>query len=122
MDKKIPLIKKSDAVIIVAVFAIALLSLILLKGNSTGSTAVITYNDTVKTIDLKTQQDTVFTVGDTVIEVKNHEIFFKESSCHDKLCIGFGHLPKEGSFAACIPCRVTIEIKDDKKDIDAFAY
>ena len=84
---------------------------------STGGlhTAVIKVGgSTVRTIDLSTATDEEFTVesggGYNLICVKNGEIFVKEASCPDKICVEHGSLRSEYLPIICLPNRLEIDL------------
>lgn len=48
--------------------------------------------------------------GDSVIEVQNGRVRFKNSPCTSKRCVLSGWLQHNGEFAACLPNRVSIAL------------
>jgi hypothetical protein len=62
-------------------------------------------------------------LGESVIEVKNHQIRFLTSPCQGKHCIHAGWLKTQGDFAACLPNRISIELHHTQTtDFDAISY
>ncbi|MFV2060466.1 MAG: NusG domain II-containing protein [Gammaproteobacteria bacterium] len=61
-------------------------------------------------------------IGDTRIQVKDHQIRFLNSPCHKKYCIHSGWLSNTGSIAACIPNGITVSIKNLKSTFDAINF
>ena len=51
-----------------------------------------------------------------VLQVEHGRISFKTSGCPDQLCIGAGHLEKNGDYAACLPARVAVYIVDGSEN------
>lgn len=48
--------------------------------------------------------------GDSIIEINNGKIRFKDSPCTSKRCVLSGWLQHSGEFAACLPNRVSIAL------------
>ena len=64
----------------------------------------------------------VITAGGCEILVENDGLSFKSSLCPDKLCINSGKLSLAGDTMACVPEKVVVVIKSDKKVHDAVSY
>lgn len=60
-------------------------------------------------------QDTQFSVsgpiGETTIQIKNHEVRVVSSPCRDKICIAAGWLAHTGQWTACLPNRVFVRVE-----------
>ncbi len=71
-------------------------------------------------------EDSTLTVhgplGDSVIEVRQGQIRFIESPCNGKQCIHAGWLHTAGSFAACLPNRVSITVLGRNRHFDSINY
>lgn len=49
-------------------------------------------------------------LGDSVLEIKNGKIRFKDSPCTIKRCVHNGWLKNSGEFNACVPNQVSIAL------------
>lgn len=59
--------------------------------------------------------------GDTVVEVKDGMVRFKESPCPDHVCMLRGWMKNAGEWEACLPNEVMVSIEGGNDDgIDAF--
>lgn len=56
------------------------------------------------------------TVGGCEILLQNDGVSFVESECRDKLCIKKGKLRRKGDTMACVPEKVVVTLKSEKKD------
>ncbi|WP_455381629.1 NusG domain II-containing protein [Salinispira pacifica] len=60
-------------------------------------------------------QDTQFAVtgpiGETVIQIRNHEVRVLSSPCRDKICIAAGWLSHPGQWTACLPNKVFVRVE-----------
>jgi len=69
----------------------------------------------IRTIDLDSEPDGTFTVmngeGWNVVCVENGEIFVKEASCPDKICVNHGPLHSEFLPIVCLPNKLEISLK-----------
>jgi len=61
-------------------------------------------------------------LGDSVIEIRQGRIRFIESPCHGKQCIHAGWLHSAGSFAACLPNRISITVLGRNRHFDSINY
>ncbi|WMJ83608.1 NusG domain II-containing protein [Oscillospiraceae bacterium LTW-04] len=53
--------------------------------------------------------DALFGVG-VVLEVKEHEIHFKSSTCPDQICVHAGWLWRDMDIAVCMPNKVSVMV------------
>ena len=62
-------------------------------------------------------------LGITVVKIHGDEAWVESSPCDNKVCVGAGHLNRNGEFAACLPNNVLLIIEghDDDKGIDSTA-
>jgi hypothetical protein len=61
-------------------------------------------------------------VGETVMAIRNREVFISQSDCPRKICMGMGHIHRNGEVIACVPnhilVRVAGEEKEDEREYD----
>lgn len=121
---KLPLLKKSDLIIIGILLLAALIMFIPSAfSNNDFLTAVITADGEIFTeiaLDGRTNEE--IEINGTVIVADGKSVYFKESDCPDKTCVRTGILEKSGASSACIPNRVSVYIEGEKSDIDIMAY
>ncbi len=110
------LVTKWDIAVITAVLLISLL-LFAFRPKETGEKAVIRVDGKeYKTVDLRSDETEEITVNGVSVVYGGGEIYIKDSSCRDKICVNAGHLSKKGQFAVCAPNRVAVEIKGNDKN------
>lgn len=122
--------KKSDLKIILIIIIISIvtwLTYIFLFSNKPAKAEIYYYSTLVKTIDLNTGVDQVFSISQNKHVVfhlyKDGNIRFEESNCPDKVCINAGKLHMIGESSACLPNGIVLKIvpngnrKDDDIDI-----
>ena len=108
------LITKKDFVLVIIVLVVSLAGLILVNSADKGKTATIKVDgEVVETLLLN--EDTSVEFNNVVIACENGEIYVKESTCTDKVCVRSGRFSKSGEGIICAPNRVSIEI-DGKSD------
>lgn len=109
------LITKKDFVLVIIVLVVSLAGLILVNSADKGKTATIKVDgEVVETLLLN--EDTSVEFNNVVIACENGEIYVKESTCTDKVCMRSGKISKSGEGIICAPNRVSIEI-DGKSDL-----
>lgn len=122
--KNIPLLQRSDFILIAFVLAVAVFLFFLNSFSSEGKMAVVTIDgEDVTVINLETADDEKFSAGNVTVEVKNGTVSIVDSNCPDKTCVKTGGLSKCGDASVCVPNRVVVEIKGDNADgVDIMAY
>ena len=109
------LITKKDFVLVIIVLVVSLAGLILVNSADKGKTATIKVDgEVVETLLLN--EDTLVEFNNVVIACENGEIYVKESTCTDKVCMRSGKISKSGEGIICAPNRVSIEI-DGKSNL-----
>lgn len=53
--------------------------------------------------------DALFGVG-VVLEVKDHQVHFKSSTCPDQICVHVGWLCRDMDIAVCMPNKVSVMV------------
>lgn len=110
------LVTKWDIAVITAVLLISLL-LFAFRPKETGEKAVIRVDGKeYKTVDINSTDTQEITVNGVTVVYGGGEIYIKDSSCRDKVCVNAGHLSKKGQSSVCAPNRVSVEIKSDGKN------
>jgi len=56
-----------------------------------------------------------------IIRVEQNKIYFKESTCPDKLCKKMGKISFPGQTAICLPAKVSIRIEGRENKFDAIS-
>jgi hypothetical protein len=95
------------------------------SNESSDSALIYVMNQTPIHVNLQhPQQITVKgRLGKSLLEVKDGQIRFITSPCHNKFCIRAGWLTKNGDFLACLPNQISIELHNLKNTkFDSVAY
>ncbi|MBE6783841.1 MAG: hypothetical protein E7536_07490 [Ruminococcaceae bacterium] len=125
MERK--LITKSDIILLV-VFVLVVVFAFVFKNISSDNLVAEIYFDgeIIDTVNLSEKEEKVITTGThhkTVIRSDKGRIYFLSSCCEDDICVESGLLEKNGDFASCLPEKVIIKVRSEKKDnIDAIVY
>ena len=83
-----------------------------------GDTVIIYKNSKVyKTLPLATDAEINIDNKNTVI-IKNGEVFMKNATCPDKLCIHQGKIKDSSRDIVCLPNKVTVKIKSKNNEVD----
>ncbi|GHV14438.1 hypothetical protein FACS189491_10760 [Spirochaetia bacterium] len=64
-------------------------------------------------------------LGDTVVEIRDHQVHVVFSPCDNQTCVAAGHIDSDGQWVACLPNKVFVVIEgtDDSNGIpDATAW
>lgn len=56
-----------------------------------------------------------------IIRVEPNKIYFKESTCPDKLCKKMGKISFPGQTAICLPAKISIRILGSQSEFDAIS-
>lgn len=56
-----------------------------------------------------------------IIRVEPNKIYFKESTCPDKLCKKMGKISFPGQTAICLPAKISIRIVGQENEFDAIS-
>ncbi len=109
------LVTRADVIIITAVILLAAF-LWVLNPKETGETAVIRVDGKEYiTVNINGEL-TETTVNGVSIVYGGGDIYIKDSTCRDKICVKAGRLSKQGQSAVCAPNRVSVEIKGKSKN------
>ena len=109
------LLTKTDIVIVLLLICTAVILIFFCFGNK-GQKAVVKYNGkTVGEIDLSDSSYYEITVNNVHIVRENGEVYVKDSTCPDRVCVRTGHISKTGESAVCVPNRVSVTVTGGKK-------
>jgi len=122
-SEKRKLISKYDFFIIFIVLVLCAVVIFFMNRKDNDNTfAQISYDGTiVKTIDLSSAQDEIFTLKDNPkvhFQIKNSQIRFIQTECPDKLCENIGYISKANETAICLPNKVTLKIISKSSNVD----
>ncbi len=69
---------------------------------------------------LDSSREETFTgpVGETVMVIRNREVFISHSDCPRKICMGMGHIRRSGDVIACVPNHILIRVAGEEKGDD----
>lgn len=116
--------KKNDIIIIGLVLIVALGFILFNNYRSSlfkdqQKTAVIQVEGEIyKTIPI-TKEEQIITIdtdlGTNVIKIHDDGIEIIDADCPDKVCVDTGFIDKHGSSIVCLPNKLIVEIKGEKK-------
>lgn len=110
------LITKKDFILLCIVLVIGVAGIILMNFAQKGTMAEIKVDGkTVETVFL--DENFEEEVNGVTICCENGEIYVKDSSCPDKVCMRSGRISKAGEGVICAPNRVAIEINGKNNDL-----
>lgn len=124
-NKDIKFFRLKDIIILIVLLTVAVVMLfnLALQENKNITAVIVKDNKEIEKIELTKVLDNyqINIEGDipVVISVEPGAIYFKESKCHDKICINHGKLSKVGEIAVCLPAKVSIEIRGNEKTFDS---
>ena len=116
-EKKISVFKPLDALVALAVFAVAAVCMLAMFFRESGDLKAVVRQDgkIIKEVELQTVQSPyLFPVkGDIplIILFESDGACVKSSECRDKICVNTGKLTRAGQMAICLPARVTLELQ-----------
>ena len=122
--------KKGDYILIVLLILVSVGSFFFMRIPSSGAakTAIVKVDgQVVKEIPF-TQENVGkhFVIeskyGRNVVEMEADRVHVIEADCPDKLDVKQGYIEREGEMIVCLPNRMTIEIREDKDDLDAVVH
>jgi hypothetical protein len=112
------LITKKDFILLVVVLIVGVAGIFLVNSAKKGTIAIIKIDG--KAVAEIPIQDEYYELNFNGVTVccENSEMFVKESSCPDKVCVRSGRISKTGEGIICAPNRVAVEISG-KNQLDA---
>ena len=119
--------KKGDYILIVLLILVSVGSFFFMRAPSPGAkkTAIVKVDGKiVKEIPFTRENvGKLFVIeskyGRNVIEMEADRVHVIEADCPDKLDVKQGYIEREGEMIVCLPNRMTIEIREEKDDLDA---
>ncbi|MBQ8740752.1 MAG: NusG domain II-containing protein [Clostridia bacterium] len=103
--------KKGDIIIISAVAAAFVLSIVLLISFSKqGSRVVIKQDNKIiynKSINANETVDT----GTNTVVIKDGIVYMSDATCKNQVCVNTGKISKKGESIVCLPNKVIVEIE-----------
>lgn len=104
-------LKKGDIVIIGAVAAAFVLSIVLLISFSKqGSRVVVKQDNEIiynKSININETVDT----GTNTVIIKDGIVYMSDAACKNQVCVNTGKISKKGESIVCLPNKVIVEIE-----------
>lgn len=113
--------KPLDGVLLLIILAIALMwsQCDKIENTEPESLRIIT-SDTDDTLTLF--RDTLITLDQLTIEIRNKCAAVTHSDCHTQQCVHTGFITTPGQMSACMPNGVWIEILGSEKTTDVISY
>jgi hypothetical protein len=109
------------AAVVVVIFAAPLLSFV--KAPSNPAKAIVYRNNAVVS-ELNLSENSVTSVGNMKIEVKDKKIRVLETDCPNQICKHAGWISQPGQSLVCLPNKVVVEIPVDHQNgkYDVISY
>ena len=73
-------------------------------------------------IDAEEKLEVAGPLGTTVIRISSGEVWFEDSPCDNKTCVGSGHIHEFGQWVACLPNNVFAVIEGGENDSKLDSY
>lgn len=101
---------KKDIVIIFIIFAVACMLFFFFKTRDGGNVFVVSVDSQTVVKESIYKKGRFELDNGVVIVCDGKSVYFEESDCKDKLCIGMGHLSHSGDWAACLPNKTFLKV------------
>lgn len=115
-------IKKGDMIVIILGLLMAGIVMWKTGGQSAGEYAVITADGKTEKYALSQNKTLRIETGNgekNVVVIYNHEVYMKEASCPDQICVHHRPIAKNRESIICLPNEVYIEIESEiEKETD----
>lgn len=111
------LITKKDFIILAVVLAAGITGIILMSSADKGKTAIIKVDGEVVEIISLDGEYLEKEINGVMVCRENGEIYVKDSTCPDKVCVRSGKLSKSGESAVCAPNKVSVEINGKSESL-----
>ncbi len=120
------MLTRADSTVLAAsVVFIACLYAVFWQPHATASHInIINGNEPPQQVSLEQDQvlDVKGRLGNSRIQIQQRRARFIASPCNNKLCIYQGWLQHGGELAACLPNRILITVKSNRRGFDAINY
>lgn len=107
----VSVLKKGDFVIIGAVAAAFILSILLLVSFSKQGSHVIVKQDKKIVYNKSINVNNIVDTGTNTVVIKDGVVYISEASCKNQICVNTGKISKKGESIVCLPNKVIVEIK-----------
>lgn len=111
------LVTGTDFLIILIILSSALLLFAAAPKNAGATASVYVDGEIYKTIDLTKSGKTEIDVNGVTVICENGEVYIKNSTCHDKICVNTGRLSKTGQCAVCVPNKVFVAVNGNSENL-----
>ncbi len=112
------LIKPADAIVIAAVLAVAVISVICFLGTNAEQLIISKNGSQIASMPLN--KNGSYALSELTVTVKDGVAFIESSSCKDKICMR-SRLKKSGDCAVCLPNKISVAVSG-QADADAVTY
>jgi len=105
--------KKKDIIVIAVLLLVAGIFYVITMPKEAGNVAEISVDGLMyKTVDLLRTEDGLYQIDglNVTYEIKDKNIRFYYSDCHDHVCMDAGFIGLGGESAVCLPNKVVISI------------
>lgn len=109
--------KKKDIILIAAVLAISLISLVAIKMTQKDGKEVIVTVEGKEVYKTSIKKDQIYQIpeknGTNVMQIKDGKVTMKKADCKDQICADHKAIEKSGETIVCLPHKVVIEIQSE---------
>ena len=103
--------KKGDFIVIGALCAVAAIIFLILNLLSKPSVTVTVSQNNKIVYEGKIDEDKQIKLESNTVVIKNGEVFMKEATCKNQICVKHKKISKSGESIVCLPNRVTVQTK-----------
>lgn len=103
--------KKGDFIVIGALCAVAAIIFLILNLLSKPSVTVTVSQNNKIVYEGKIEEDKQIKLENNTVVIKNGEVFMKEATCKNQICVKHKKISKSGESIVCLPNRVTVQTK-----------
>ena len=103
--------KKGDFIVIGALCAVAAIIFLILNLSSKPSVTVTVSQNNKIVYEGKIEEDKQIKLESNTVVIKNGEVFMKEATCKNQICVKHKKISKSGESIVCLPNRVTVQTK-----------
>ena len=109
--------KKKDIILIAAVLAISLISLVAIKMTQKDGKEVTVTVEGKEVYKTSIKKDQIYQIpeknGTNVMQIKDGKVTMKKADCKDQICADHKAIEKSGETIVCLPHKVVIEIQSE---------